>query len=167
MLKRISIRELLLLTLLSAVVVVQIRDRLLPNPSTAYSGFRIDQHLMNEAAHEVDDSTTLVGGELIGGYAGERMLHRGYALLNCAEAKHGAIVERIKQKVRAMFVSTGWKYVENYSTAEDWQVTALKDGTMAQLIFQFTGAPGPVQTRKLGIQWAELGYTKRWRFELE
>ncbi|MCA9129977.1 MAG: hypothetical protein KDB22_22975 [Planctomycetales bacterium] len=166
MLKRITIRELLLLTLLVAVFIIQIRDRLLPNPGSAYNGFRIDENLMVEAARDLDDSTTLIAGQLTGGYLGERMLHRGYALLNCDSAKHSAIVERVKQKVRAMFTGTGWKYTENNSTYESWQVTALKDGTMAQLIFQFTGATDQIQTRKLGIQWAELGYSKRWRFEL-
>ena len=167
MFKRISIRELLLLTLLCAVIVVQVRDRVLPNPLAAYGDYRIDQHVMAEAACEVDVSAKLLDGELVGGYAGERVLHRGYAIIDCDETKHGEVVERIKQKVRSTFVSAEWKYVENGSTRDDWQVTAFKDGTMAQLLFQFTGATDSIRTRKLGVQWAEMGYSRRWRFELQ
>lgn len=166
MIKRITIREMLLLTLLAAVAVSYVRERFLPNPSAAYAGFTIDQHLMIEAAHELDDAAVLVGGELIGGFGGERMLHRGYALLDCDEASHVAIVENVKQKIRAMLVNTGWKYVEGHSTSEDWQIYALNNGTMSQLLFQFSGATDRVRTRRLGIQWAEMGFSKKWRFEL-
>ena len=170
MLRRITIREMLLATAFAALVVVMIRDRWMPNPLDAYVGLRIDQYLISEAAREVDNSSALIKGNLTGGFAGGRMLHQGYAILECHSAERDTVVASIKDRIREQFKDTGWQYVENYSTSEDWQISAFNNGSMSQLIFQFvspeTANNHYKTTQRLGVQWAELGFSKKWRLEL-
>ena len=170
MLRRITIREMLIATAFAALLVVMIRDRLMPNALDAYAGLRIDQHLISEAAREVDNSSTLIKGQLTGGFAGGKMLHQGYAILECNSAERDTVVANVKEKIRGLFKNTGWRYVENYSTSEDWHISAFNNGSVSQLIFQFvsseTGSDRCQTTCRLSVQWAELGFSKKWRLEL-
>lgn len=170
MLRRITIREMLIATACAALLVVMIRDRLMPNALNAYAGFRIDQHLISEAACEVDNSCILINGQLTGGFAGGRMLHQGYATLECGSTERDTVVENIKEKIRGLFVDTEWQYVENLSTPDYWQISTSKNGSISQLIFQFvspqTASDCSQTTCRLSVQWAELGFSRKWRLEL-
>ena len=170
MLRRITIREILLTTALAAVLALVIRDRWLPNPLDAYAGFRIDQYLISDAAHDVDPSSFLMNGQLTGGFAGGRMLHQGFAVLECDSAKRDAVVANIKERIRVQLENAEWQFVENLNTPDDLQISAINNGTISQLIFQFVSPKATnsqrQETCQLSVQWAELGFSQKWRLEL-
>ena len=160
---RALLREILLATALLATLIVVLGERWRREPLDAFLSVVFDSYSIHRIAEEVDPTCRMLDGKLFGGIAGRKKIHRGFVVLDCESASRNAVVEAIKRDIRRQFDIERWKYTENHSTREDWQVTAVRNGVVVQLIFQFVSPreDDRQSRRRLSIQWAELG-TANW-----
>lgn len=172
MLRRVTVRELLLLTFVAALISFEVRERLVPSPWDAFIGPEVNQWLMLNCAKEFDPSASLVDGKLVGGLAYYKLEHFGSAVIDCRSAVHRQIVEKIKQEIRLQFQDHSWHYVETKKAIHDWEiweVYAHRDGAIWRFMIYFL-SPTMLHnaTRSdsgLAITWAETGTARRWNLE--
>lgn len=172
MLRRVSVREMLLLTLVAALIAIEVRERLIPSPWDAFTGPEVNQWLMLDCANDFDPSASLVEGELVGGLAYYKLEHIGSAVIDCRSAVHSQIIEKIKQDIRLQFQDHGWRYVESKNAIRDWEVwevSAHRDGAIWRFMIYFLSPPTLKDATQpdggLAITWAETGSAKRWNLE--
>lgn len=172
MLRRITIREMLLLTFVAALISFEVRERLMPSPLDAFNGPEVNQWLMVNCAKEFDPAALLVDGELTGGVADYKLEHFGSAVIDCRSAVHGQIVKKIKQEIRLQFQDHGWHYVEVKNAVRDWEVwevCAHRDGAIWRFMIYFL-SPTTLNTAartdgSLAITWTEIGTARRWNLD--
>lgn len=169
MFRRITIRELFLVTALAAVLAFEMRERLLPDPLDAYENIELRHETIGEWSKEIDANAELLDGRLVGGFGSGKLSHNGFAIVKCNSSVHGDVVANIKRSLRDMFESVEWEMTIYDNSPETLVATARKDGTTSQMVFQFMS---PTQMNdpccdqdRLVVHWTTTGSSKRINLE--